>query len=405
MARIKTGEMNMRKKLAKIFVLFILLTLILSSTTFATVGIEDEVSAYLLGDYETGEILEEFNIYKPVQIASITKLMSYLIIMDEIQEGSISLDDVIYIDEDTTKIKGSSLNLEEGESFTVKELLDAVIVVSANDATYSLAKHVAGTEEDFVRMMNEKAKKIGLKSAIYFNSTGLPKGNNQNMMNSKDIFTLSRYIIYKYPEILSTATIPHIEIPNRGYKKENTNPLLNDIKGLDGLKTGFTNKAGYCLVSTVIVDGIDDKDEDFRLISIVMGTKGEEKIKELGKRLIQYGINNYSKKTLTDKDMPIDTICLPKSRDKEINVYPERNFNLIVKNEDMVDIDIIMDENLKLPLKEMDKVGKVVLLKNHKILDEIDLIVHKTVKREGLFRTIVRNIEEFLSFIISQIIG
>ena len=192
MARIKTGEMNMRKKLAKIFVLFILLTLILSSTTFATVGIEDEVSAYLLGDYETGEILEEFNIYKPVQIASITKLMSYLIIMDEIQEGSISLDDVIYIDEDTTKIKGSSLNLEEGESFTVKELLDAVIVVSANDATYSLAKHVAGTEEDFVRMMNEKAKKIGLKSAIYFNSTGLPKGNNQNMMNSKDIFTLSR---------------------------------------------------------------------------------------------------------------------------------------------------------------------------------------------------------------------
>lgn len=395
----------MRKNLAKIFILFILLTLILSSTTFATIGIEDEVSAYLLGDYETGEILEEFNIYKPVEIASITKLMSYLIIMDEIQEGSISLDDVVYTDEDTTKIKGSSLNLEEGESFTVKELLDAVLVVSANDATYSLAKHVAGTEEAFVRMMNKKAKKIGLKSAIYFNSTGLPEGNNQNMMNPKDIFTLSRYIIHKYPEILSTATIPYIEIPSRGYKKENTNPLLNDIKGVDGLKTGFTNKAGYCLVSTVAIDGIDEKDEDFRLISIVMGTKSEEKRKELGKRLIQYGIDNYSKKTLTDKNMPIDTIYLPKSKDKEVNIYPERNFSLIVKNEDIVDMDIIIDENLKLPLKEMDKVGKVVLLKNHKILDEIDLIVHKTVKREGLFRAIVRNIEEFLSFILSQIIG
>ena len=189
---------------------------------------------------------------------------------------------MIYIDEDTTKVKGSSLELKEGESFTVNELLEALMVVSANDATYALAKYVAGSEEAFVNMMNDKAKSLGLNNTIYFNSTGLPEGEIQNMMSPRDIFILSRHIINKYPEILSLTTIPYIEIPSRGYKEQNTNPLLNEIIGVDGLKTGFTNKAGYCLVSTVNVHGTTNQDENFRLIGIVMGTKNEDKRKEMG---------------------------------------------------------------------------------------------------------------------------
>lgn len=400
----KQGGKSMKKKFIKAMSLFLLFILILSSAAFATVGIENQVSAYLLGDYETGEILEEYNIYKPIEIASITKLMSYLVIMDEVQKGSISLEDIVYIDEDTVKVRGSSLELKEGETFTVNELLKALMVVSANDATYALSKHVAGGEEAFVNMMNDKAKSLGLRNTIYFNSTGLPEGKIQNMMSPEDIFILSRHIINKYPEILFLSTIPYIEIPSRDYKEQNTNPLLNEIIGVDGLKTGFTNKAGYCLVSTIGVNGITDQDEDFRLIGIVMGTKNEDKRKEMGGALVQYGLNNYSKRILANENIPIDTIYLPKSKNKEVEVYPARSSSAIVKNEDIIDKDIFIDEKLKLPLKKSDRIGKLVILKNGKVLDEMDLIVHEKIKKEGLFRVIGRCMKKFLSFIFSKII-
>lgn len=394
----------MNKKFIKVVSIFLLSILILSPEVFATVGIEEQVSGYLLGDYETGEILEEYNIYKSMEIASITKLMSYLVIMDEVQKGYISLGDQVYIDGDTTKIKGSSLKLKEGESFTVNELLEALMVVSANDATYALAKYVAGTEEAFVNKMNDKAKDLGLKNTIYFNSTGLPEGEIQNMMSPEDIFILSRHIIDKYPEILSLSTILYIEIPSRDYIEENTNPLLNEIIGVDGLKTGFTNKAGYCLVSTIKIDGINDQYEDFRLIGIVMGTKSEDKRKEMGGALIQYGLDNYSKRILADESIPIGTIYPSRSKDREVQVYPARSFSIIVKKHDTIDKDIVMAEDLKLPLDQLDRVGKLVISKNGKVLDEINLIVHEKVRKEGLFTMIGRYIKEFLSFIFSKII-
>ncbi|CCQ94514.1 putative D-alanyl-D-alanine carboxypeptidase dacF [[Clostridium] ultunense Esp] len=332
------------RRLLNGIILSLLFILILNSTALATVGIENEVTAYLLGDYETGEILEEYNIYKPIEIASISKLMSYLVVMKQVERGFISLDDKVYIDEDVIQIKGSSLKLEEGEIFTVKELLEAALVVSANDATYALAKYVAGTEKDFVKLMREEAKAIGLESAFYINSTGLPEGELQNKMSTEDIFKLSRYIINEYPEVLFLTTIPYIELDNREYKEENTNPLLKEIKGIDGLKTGFTNKAGYCLVSTINIDGDYIETENLRLISIVMGTKSEEKRKELSKKLVQYGLNNYSKRILANENIPVDIVYMPKSKDKEIEIYPSKNFSIILKDGDYIDKDILIDE-------------------------------------------------------------
>lgn len=393
------------KNFRKIGIITLLFILLLNNTVFATVGIEDEVSAYLLGDYETGEILEEYNVDQPVEVASITKLMSYLIIMDEVENRSISMEDMVYIDKDTTRIKGSSLNLEEGEFFLLEELLESVIVVSANDATYALSKHVGGTEEIFVEMMNKKAEQIGLKNSVFVNSTGLPQGEKQNIMSPIDIFTLSRYIINKYPEVVKISTIPYIEIASRNYRKKNTNPLLNEIEGIDGLKTGFTNKAGYCLVSTIGVNGTDIECEDFRLVSIVMGTESEAKRKELGKKLVEYGLDNYSKKILLDEDSPVDTIHLAKSRNKDIEVYPMRSFSTIVNNEDSIDIDTIIDEDLKFPLRQLDKIGKVLISKNDEVLEEIDLVVHADVKKQGIFMVIYDKLVELTYSLLSKIVG
>ena len=315
------------------------------------------------------------------------------------------MEDMVYIDKDTTRIKGSSLNLEEGEFFLLEELLESVIVVSANDATYALSKHVGGTEEIFVEMMNKKAEQIGLKNSVFVNSTGLPQGEKQNIMSPIDIFTLSRYIINKYPEVVKISTIPYIEIASRNYRKKNTNPLLNEIEGIDGLKTGFTNKAGYCLVSTIGVNGTDIECEDFRLVSIVMGTESEAKRKELGKKLVEYGLDNYSKKILLDEDSPVDTIHLAKSRNKDIEVYPMRSFSTIVNNEDSIDIDTIIDEDLKFPLRQLDKIGKVLISKNDEVLEEIDLVVHADVKKQGIFMVIYDKLVELTYSLLSKIVG
>ena len=250
--------------------------------------------SYILADYETGEILEEHNIEEVVEIASISKLMSFLVVMDKIEEGKISLDDIIKIDKDTTRIKGSSFKLRVGEEFTVRELLEAAIVISGNDATYALAKHVAGREEDFVILMNEKAKEIGLNNAVFYNSTGLPvEGKDiQNKMTTREILKLSQYIIKNYPSILDICQIKAIEVKDRDFFQINTNPLLFERDEVDGLKTGFTNKAGYSYVSTFNKKGKVGETKDLRLIAIVMGAKDLAERNQLAKVLVeQFGIS------------------------------------------------------------------------------------------------------------------
>lgn len=393
------------KNLQKIGILSLVLFILLNITVFANIGIEDEVSAYLLGDYETGIVLEGYNIDEVVEIASITKLMSYAVIMDAIEDGLVSRGDIIQIDEDITRIKGSSLNLEEGERFTLQELLEALMVVSANDATYALSKHVGGSEEVFVEMMNKKALEIGLRDSSFVNSTGLPQGESQNTMSPMEIFALSRYIITEYPEVVEISTIPYVEIKNRDYRKDNTNPLLYEIPGIDGLKTGYTNKAGYCLVSTLGVQALNEESEDFRFIAIVMGTENEQKRKEMGKKLVEYGLGNYSKKQVLREDLPLDTVHLENSREKDVEVYPMRDFSAFVKNEDQVKVETIIDEDLKYPIKKSERIGKAIIYKNDEIIEEVDLTVNIDVKRQGIFMNIYDKIIGFTYSLLEKIMG
>ncbi len=365
------------------------LILLFSSSIFVygdSVGIEDEVSAYLLGDFKNGEILEEYNIDKPIEIASITKLMTYLVVMDEIEKGTTSMDDNVRIDKEVEEVKGSSLNLKEGEMFTVEELIEGLLVVSANDGAVALAKHIAGSEREFVNKMNTKAKELELKNTLYFNSTGLPEEKVKNLMSPEDIFTLSRHIIKEYPEVLKVSSIPYIENEEREFKQENTNHLLNNLKGVDGLKTGFTEGAGYCLVSTMEID-------DCRLIGIVMGTEDEEKRNELSKTLLQYGLNNYSKEIIASTEKVIATKKIPNSKIEEIEIFPIRDVNVLKKEDENIKIDVIPEEKLKAPLKKGEVVGKLVVLKDDVIIDEVDLVVKEDYKKAFFLKTMFRHIK------------
>jgi len=378
----------------KYFILFLALVIIINPVlaygednlengkTYSLSDLSDGLRSYLLADYETGEILEEYNIDEAVEIASISKLMSFLIIMEKVEEGIISLDDVVKIDKDTTKIKGSSFKLKEGEEFTVKELLDAAIVISGNDATYALAKYVAGTEEEFVKLMNEKAKELGFNNAVFYNSTGLPVNGSdvQNKMTTREIFKLSQYIIEHYPIILDICKIKAIEVKERDFFQINTNPLLYEIKEVDGLKTGFTNKAGYCYVSTFKIDGIEGQTKDLRLIAIVMGAKDLLERNQMAKVLVEYGINHFSKKVILDKNVPLETLYFPKGDITETYVYPEEEFSKLIRKGTDITIDLDLDD-IALPLKANTKVGKAYVKEDGKTIFETSILVKEDVNK------------------------
>lgn len=372
-------------------ILLMIIMILTSSFVYGQIGIEDELRSYILADFETGEVLEEYNIDEVIEIASTSKLMTYLVVMDEVTKGNASLKDTVVVDEDIARIGGSSLKLEIGEIFTVEELLEAAMVVSANDATYALSKYIGKTEVNFANMMNDKAREIGLTNAKFYNSTGLPlAGGVQNTMTTRELFQLSQYIIDRYPEILEITQKFAIEVRSRDYFERNTNPLLMEIKEVDGLKTGFTNKAGYCYISTFNILGEENRTKDLRLISIVMGAGGFEERKELSKVLINYGMDNYSNKIILKEDIPLETIEILKANTIEVETFPREGLSTLVKNDEDIDVKIELYEKMILPIEKGEKIGSVIVEKNGEEIFETDIISKEDVKKANWFVLFIR---------------
>lgn len=392
----------MKKRIGMLIMLIMIIT---SSVSYGQVELDYNLRSYLLADFETGEILEEYNSDEVIEIASISKLMTYLVIMDEVEKGNLSLDERIVVDEDVARVGGSTLRLETGEIFQVKELLEASLVVSANDATYALAKHVGVREEFFADMMNEKAREIGLTRANFYNSTGLPLVGKdvQNSMTTKELLKLSKYIIEKYPEILEISKIPIIEVKSRDYLGKNTNPLLKEFKEVDGLKTGFTNKAGYCYVSTFNIAAEDTSKDDLRLISIVMGARNARERNEMSKKLAEYGMENYSKKIFFDEDNPVGTIEIPKGNISQVKAFARDDFSKLVKNDEDIRVKFHLDENLKLPIKKEKKIGRALVENDNDVIFETDLILKEDVKKINIFTSFGRYISSLYNKLIASI--
>lgn len=364
------------------------------------VNLYDNLNAVIIGEYESGEILYEYNIDEKIEIASITKLMTYLIAMDMITDGDISLDDIVEIGINPTKVGGSGFNLNKGEKVKLETLLDAIMIASGNDACVAVAEYIAGNEEEFVKMMNNKAKLLGLNSAVYYNSSGMPiitkEGLKiQNKMSVRDIFKLSRYMISKYPQMLAITDRTEIDIPERGYFKENTNPLIKEIPQVDGLKTGYTDKAGYCLIATLEIPKGNGNDENFRIISIAMGAKSEEERKERNKKIVNYVMDNYKKECVLSKDTPISKLEIQDAVNPDIEVYPKEDVFRLKKLEDSITTKVELNEKITVPISKGEKVGIVKVNHNGK-LQEIDLIVMRDVAKAGFFTRMFRSLHNFI---------
>ena len=339
---------------------------------------------------ETGEILYEYNINEQLAIASISKLMTYTVMMDAVKDGKITLDDNVVISGHTAATEGSEFGLLSGETVKLSMLVKGMLVVSGNDCATAIAEYVGKTEDNFVKMMNEKASEIGLLSASFINPHGLPINDSdtgQNHMSVSDIYKLVRNVLTNYPEILEVTKLKELVVPERNFSRKATNPVLEVIEGVDGLKTGFTDEAGLCLVSTM---PITENEQDYRLICIVMGSQTEEGRVKKTKELLEYGKNNFKCHKLLSKEEIIDKVNISNSKDEIVDVYPAEDYSRLIKNDEKITTNISYNNTVKAPIAQGDKIGTVSILLNDEEIGQVDAVVNKKIEKANIFVKVFR---------------
>ena len=251
-----------------------------------TQALEVEAKSAVLMEVSTGKVLFEQNGQQPLAPASVTKVMTLLLIFEAIDKGIINYTDKLTVSENASSMGGSQIFLEPGEQMSVEDLLKSVIIASANDAAVTLAEHVGGSEEEFVRMMNKRASELNLTNTNFENVTGLDDTTINHLTCAKDIALMSRELI-KYPKVSQYATIWMDTVRNGEFGLTNTNRLIRYYRGITGLKTGYTSGAGYCVSATA-------RRGDLELIAVIMGAESSEIRNSCATKLLDYGFATYS---------------------------------------------------------------------------------------------------------------
>ncbi len=278
-----------------------------SSATLIPAVPKIKAEGYLLIDYDSGQVLAEKNADKRLEPASLTKMLSAYVVDYELAQGNIHLDDEVVISKKAWKMPGSRMFVEVGKKVSVEDLFKGVIIQSGNDATVALAEHVAGSEEAFTSLMNQHAAKLGMENSHFVNATGLP--HKEHYTTARDLARLAQALIRDYPE--NYALYAQKEFTFNGIKQYNRNKLLWRNKYVDGIKTGHTEAAGYCLVATMKRDGM-------RLISVILGARSEETRTAETQKLLTYGFRFFETHKLYAADEPLTTARIWKGETDEL---------------------------------------------------------------------------------------
>ena len=380
--------MNLRKTLLSLALIFSI-CFMGTAKSYAIFGIEKKTTASLIGDANSGALFIAENIDEALPIASISKLMTFFLVKEKIAEGKFKLEDKVKVSVTASSEEGSSLDLKAGEEISVKDLLDGLMIVSGNDAAVALAELVGETESKFVTMMNDKASELGLKNATFTNASGLTKNGQDNKMSTRDIFTLSKTIIEKYPEVLEYAKTTVLEQPSRNFKKESTIPLVGEVEGVDGLKTGHTDEAGYCLVSTM---KIKKGESEFRIISVLMGAKTKADRAQYMKDMLNYAKQNIETRKLIDIEKFTKKVDVKSASNGYVELVPKEDIERV----SMKGINYTTEVNVgevKLPLKKGDKVGEILIKNSNEVIATVDLVAKEDYSKAGLLSRTARLIK------------
>lgn len=371
------------KKMSIIFLFFI----IFIPKVMAKEQLLENAKNGILVEVSTGEIIYEKNKDEKVSIASLTKMMTQLIILEKIEDGSIKWNDIVTASSNASGMGGTQIWLSTGEKMTVKDLFKGMSIVSANDATVALAEYVSGSEKEFVKLMNKKAKELGLKNTHFVNSTGLDEKGHYS--SAYDLSILARKLI-EHKEIFDFSSVYEdyirTDTPNK-YWLVNTNKLIRFYDGADGLKTGFTSDAMYTISVTA-------KRDNMRLVAIVLGEKEGKVRNSETMELLNYGFDNYRVDILKKKGEVVDNIKLSKANVNNVNIVLKDDLSVLSKKIDKkinynYDIDI---NDIKYPISKEESIGKINLLNNNKLVKSVDLVTDNDIYKISYYKYIINNL-------------
>ncbi|NMB08034.1 MAG: D-alanyl-D-alanine carboxypeptidase [Tissierellia bacterium] len=363
------GGRILKKK--TIWLILIVIIFQFANPIYGEDSLDIKAESAILIDYHTGEILYEKNANAKLAPASISKIMTLLIGMEALESGKIKLTDNVRISKHAASMGGSQLWLEEGESQTVEALFKAIVLRSANDASVALAEHIAGSEEIFVNMMNEKAKALGMNNSNFTNASGLPHENNY--VSAKDVSKMSQELL-KHKKIHDWLTI-YMDEMTVGKKKDkiaglvNTNRLIKEYEGTTGIKTGSTQEAGFCLSASA-------KRGNLHLIGVIMGAKNSRIRFDESMRLLDYGFANYDSIPIGRKGDIFGKVPIHKGDIEYLEVVLERDAYILIPKEKGQDInkEIVLPEFIESPIAEGEKIGELIIKIHDKEIDRINLV-------------------------------
>lgn len=330
----------------------------------------------ILMEESTGNILYESNPDERLPIASVTKVMTMLLIMEAVDSGKISLDDMVTVSGNAMSYGGSTMFLETGEQLTVNDMLKGIAVASANDGCVAMAEHLAGSESAFVDMMNEKAKELGMENTHFMNTNGLDEDDHYS--SARDVAIMSRELM-KHETIFNYTSIWMDTLRGGKFQLANTNKLIRFYDGANGLKTGSTSKALCCLSAAA-------KRNDMQLIAVVLGAPTSAERFASAKSLLDYGFANYAVNTQITAGDEVQKIAVEKGVDKEVDVVAGDSCSTLVKKgqEDNITKEIKIDETITAPIEAGQKIGTMTISRDGEVIADIDLNASSAVEKKGI---------------------
>lgn len=371
--------------------LLLLFFLIPLNVSADELNLAENAKSAIMIEATTGEILYKKNEKERLAPASMTKIMSLILIMENIESGKLKWNDIVVTSNYASSMGGSQVFLKPNEIMSVEDLVKAICVASANDATVAMAEKIAGTEKAFVKLMNDKSKELGAVNTNFVNSTGLPAKDHYS--TAYDMSIMAKELI-RHEKILSFTKIYEDYLrknTSNSFWLVNTNKLVRFYDYIDGLKTGFTDDAGYCLTAT-------GKKDNMRLITVVMKEDNTDNRTKDTIAMMDYGFNMYSVKNIISKGNKIGNIYINLGKEEYADISSLEDINIVNSNQDneaKFTYEIETD-NVTAPLSKGSVVGKITVYKDGKYFNSSDLIITKNIKKANIVKVFFRNIKDVL---------
>ncbi len=357
---------------------------------------EGELSAKsaVLMDSITGKILFAKDPHTQRPPASITKVMTMLLVMEALERGELTLDEVMVTSTRAKETGGTKIFLEVGDEITVEQAMIGMAVESANDAAVVVAEHIGGSVEGFVEMMNRRAQELGMENTRFANPSGLPEDVGGSITTAYDIALMARELL-THPQITTWTTIPwDTQFMGKVYIANKNLKFIRNYPGGDGLKTGWTEEAGYCLAATAVRDGT-------RMISVVMNTPTYELRTRDAVNLLNYGFAHWRSQRLYSKDEVLTTVLVDKGRRRRVELVPSRDVAVLLEKSDSREVSTVINlpKLVKAPLVEGDPVGSLDVMLGDEVLETIDVVAAEAVSRANWIQLLGRVVINLISSI------